>query len=541
MWPKVCAQLRRFTIKARLIALTVIFSAGLGTVLAVSIVELDHQQGELLSVREIGKVNAEAMQVKYRAADLNGWQTAYAFDIARGVSDADKDTADARKAFLASADAMKTELATVEADANDDIERAQAAAIHARFEEFMTLDEKIIAGYRSGVAARIAEAHRLVAVDEIAIFNEMAAHVDKLVADTDTDAQVAAAEAQEDASDRTLVLVTTAIITVGVSLAGMLIASIIGPLTALAHRLSQIADGDGDLTLRVDERGHDRIAVLAAAFNRFAARIQHLIGEVAAATTQVGSAADHLDQISHELHEGATVTDTQAGIANHAADQISTLILGMTQSADQLTAAIGEISTNTAQAAAIADNGVRAAAEADSTITTLGASSDEIRSVVQLITSIAEQTNLLALNATIEAARAGEAGKGFAVVATEVKDLAQETSTATDDITRQIERIRHGSTGAVEAIARIQTLVTEINAIQTTVNAAVDRQRSTTGQLTDIVEQTVTGSRRITEAIGTVADAAAITSGHAATARTHVQSLHHAATHLQGVISGYRI
>ncbi len=117
------------------------------------------------------------------------------------------------------------------------------------------------------------------------------------------------------------------------------------------------------------------------------------------------------------------------------------------------------------------------------TVSKLGASSVEIGNVVKVITSIAEQTNLLALNATIEAARAGEAGKGFAVVAGEVKDLAQATAKATEDISRRIETIQADTAGAVEAIGQISAVIGQINDYQTTIASAVEEQTATTNEM----------------------------------------------------------
>jgi len=138
----------------------------------------------------------------------------------------------------------------------------------------------------------------------------------------------------------------------------------------------------------------------------------------------------------------------------------------------------------------------------------LGTSSQEIGDVVKAITSIAEQTNLLALNATIEAARAGEAGKGFAVVASEVKDLAQETARATEDIARRVEAIQADTAGAVSAISEISEIIASINDYQLTIASAVEEQTATTNEMSRSVAEAATGTGEIATNITGVAEAA---------------------------------
>ncbi len=146
--------------------------------------------------------------------------------------------------------------------------------------------------------------------------------------------------------------------------------------------------------------------------------------------------------------------------------------------------------------------------ETNATVSSLGESSAEIGNVVKVITSIAEQTNLLALNATIEAARAGEAGKGFAVVANEVKELAQETARATEDIARRVEAIQSDTTGAVDAINRISAIIERINDFQTTISSAVEEQTATTAEMSRNATEASTGAVQIAKNIAGVAQAA---------------------------------
>ena len=171
----------------------------------------------------------------------------------------------------------------------------------------------------------------------------------------------------------------------------------------------------------------------------------------------------------------------------------------------QMDSAISEIAHNATEAARIAGQTVSVAENTTRTVGKLGDSSQEIATVIKLINGIAEQTNLLALNATIEAARAGEAGKGFAVVASEVKELAQETARATEDISRRVEAIQADTAGAVDAISQISTVIGEINDFQATIAAAVEEQTATTDEMNRNVAEAANGTQGIAAAISGLA------------------------------------
>jgi len=142
-----------------------------------------------------------------------------------------------------------------------------------------------------------------------------------------------------------------------------------------------------------------------------------------------------------------------------------------------------------------------------------------------VITSIAEQTNLLALNATIEAARAGEAGKGFAVVANEVKELAKETSKATEDISHKIDAIQTDTAEAVKAVGQIREIIGQVNDIATTIAGAVEEQTATTNEMARSVQEAATGTGQIAENITGVSTAADSTTQALAQTRTAVDEL----------------
>jgi methyl-accepting chemotaxis protein len=175
--------------------------------------------------------------------------------------------------------------------------------------------------------------------------------------------------------------------------------------------------------------------------------------------------------------------------------------------AEELSSSISEISRQMATSTEITSVAVSESDRANEMVKGLAEAADRIGEVVALITDIAEQTNLLALNATIEAARAGDAGKGFAVVASEVKNLANQTAKATEEIGAQIAGIQSATKGSVDAIDRITGTIQKINEISATVAAAVEEQNAATQEIARNVEQAATGTQEVTANISGVTQA----------------------------------
>jgi methyl-accepting chemotaxis protein len=175
----------------------------------------------------------------------------------------------------------------------------------------------------------------------------------------------------------------------------------------------------------------------------------------------------------------------------------------------------------------------------NATVAKLGESSAEIGNVVRVITSIAEQTNLLALNATIEAARAGEAGKGFAVVAGEVKDLAQATSQATEDIARRIEAIQVDTEAAVVAIGEISAIITQISDSHTSIASAVEQQTATTSEMSRSVSEAASGALEIAGNITAVASSADDTTAAASSTSRAAEELAAMAAEMEQLVNRF--
>ena len=318
-----------------------------------------------------------------------------------------------------------------------------------------------------------------------------------------------------------------------------LVRNVIRPLEILRRRMTEIADGDGDLTRRLGLHQDDEIGNLASEFDRFVTGVQTLVGQVAATAAGLAASAGSLSTTSEQIASSAHDATRRAESAASAAEQVSSNVASVAGAAEEMGSSIREIAHNAHRAAGVAVDAVSMADTTNAAIARLGESSLDIGSVVKLITEIAQQTNLLALNATIEAARAGEAGKGFAVVADEVKDLAQETARATDDISRRIESVRNDSRDAITAIEAIRVVISQISDYQVTIASAVEEQSATTSEMGRGFTEVAAGSAQIAESIAGVADASSTTLASVAAARTTTNELRKVADDLNALVSRF--
>jgi methyl-accepting chemotaxis protein len=250
----------------------------------------------------------------------------------------------------------------------------------------------------------------------------------------------------------------------------------------------------------------------------------------------LSSSSEELSAVSQQMSSNSEETAAQANVVAAASEQVSKNVETVATSAEEMSASVSEIAKNTSEAARVAAQAVRVADETNRTVAKLGESSVEIGKVIKVITSIAQQTNLLALNATIEAARAGEAGKGFAVVANEVKELAKQTASATEEIGQKIEAIQSDTRGSVAAIEQISTIISQISDIQNTIASAVEEQTATTNEIARNAAEAAKGSTEIARNIVNVSEAARSTTEGASNTLTAAQELARLAAELMQVV-----
>ncbi|WP_299038443.1 methyl-accepting chemotaxis protein [uncultured Pseudokineococcus sp.] len=355
------------------------------------------------------------------------------------------------------------------------------------------------------------------------------------------EAERLAAEAEEAFRGARLVTVVLVVLGALLSLGLALVTArgVARPVQEIGAVLERVARGD--LTARAGVRGPRELVDMGAALNRSLEATRETMRVVSSSSTALASASRDLTATTTTITTGLDEANGRAGAVSAAATEVTSGVQGAAAGSEQMAVSIQEIAHSAAEAARVAQEAVAIAGETTQTVAQLGASSQEVGAVVRLITSIAEQTNLLALNATIEAARAGAAGKGFAVVASEVKELAQETARATEDIAGRVRAIQDDTRGAAAAIDRITGVVGQINDYQMTIASAVEEQSATTAEMGRSVSGAAASSREIADSASGVADATGRCAGGLAEARRSAEQLHRLSGDLEAAVRRFTV
>ncbi len=242
---------------------------------------------------------------------------------------------------------------------------------------------------------------------------------------------------------------------------------------------------------RSKEERHQAMLSLA---DRFQQRVQGVIDTVAAASTELSHTAQSMVQI-------VDTASSKADTASHASTETDNNVRSVASAAEELSASIREIASQVSRSTQVVAQSVANTQLADKSAQTLAITTQNIFEVIELINNIAGQINLLALNATIESARAGEAGKGFAVVASEVKNLASQTSKATEDIARKIEEMKAASESVVGALVSIRESITQVDQYSNSVASAVEQQTAVTSEIASNMQHAARGTQTINESL----------------------------------------
>ena len=328
---------------------------------------------------------------------------------------------------------------------------------------------------------------------------------------------VAAADSKAQAA--TFAFVSVLVLAMGITAGtaatgGFAIQSITHRLAAVTARVRDIAEGDADLTARLDA-GSDEIGELSGCFNRLLDRIETIIVQIGTTSTELSGSAEQLLATAQTMRAHAQDSKSQSSTISAAAEEMSinmkqsasaasemsSGIVGVSESLESIRASIELVADRSKESARIAKNATDCVATGDGQITKLGDAAREIGNVIDVIEDIAEQTNLLALNATIEAARAGEAGKGFAVVATEVKQLAGQSAQATDVIRSRVLAMQDCAEKTVSAMQSIDEVIRNVHQLADSIADAVETQNQNVTEISGNMTQSSDASQRIATSV----------------------------------------
>jgi methyl-accepting chemotaxis protein len=341
---------------------------------------------------------------------------------------------------------------------------------------------------------------------------------------------------------------------------------VVRPLTAALDCLRRLANGDLNLAIVGKGRG-DEIGDMADAMLIFqenavqrlklqeqqeaeqqqrlarAARIQNLVKEfentMGNVVEVISSATTELEATANAMSSTAEQTEQQSGAVAAASEQATANVETMAAATEELAATVQEVTRQMHDARNIANEAAREAASSREQVEALEAAGERIGDVVAMIQDVAGQTNLLALNATIEAARAGEAGKGFAVVASEVKQLANQTARATDDIRTQVEAMRASIKAAADKIGHVAGVVERLNSVAASVASAAEQQAAATAEIGRNASEAARGTQEVSGTIHQVRQAAGTTASAAGQVLASAGELAHKTVDMRAGISRF--
>lgn len=413
-------------------------------------------------------------------------------------------------------DEILADIASAKAKSRTDVGKQQAAGLEDSYKVAVTANNQLVefirAKKRSEASRQFSEKCLPALMAVIQKADEMLEREKSLVAQNE-----AACKSTASTVQWAMLLGGLAVLGLSVFLGFALTRSITVPLSTVVTHLGQIAKGDltQDAPREYLERG-DEIGMLVKSDQSMIVSLRKTIQEVSSSVHVLSSSSAELHANSGQMGAGAQEASEKAHSVAAAAEEMSANVTSVASgmenatsnltsvatATEQMTATIGEIAGNAEKARRITEEATRQATHITEQMNQLGAAAHEIGKVTETITEISSQTNLLALNATIEAARAGAAGKGFAVVANEIKQLAQQTATATEDIKTRIGGVQSSTAGGIAEIGKVSQVIHEVSDIVSSIAAAIEEQATVTKE---IAANIATASAEVHEANGRVA------------------------------------
>jgi methyl-accepting chemotaxis protein len=420
-----------------------------------------------------------------------------------------KPTDEQRTELLEMRKEYTADLAEFKRRADSEKSKAQAVEMETMVQQFVAVNNRIL---DMAFAGHQTEAYKLFRSDSVPMGKALRAKALEAEKWQELRVEQGEIERQGTATDIWLALIFGTLIAVAIALAGGigLTRSIAKPLAGTVMHLNEMAAGDlsRDSDAELQKRG-DEFGLLARAQQLMITNLRQMVQDLSSGVEVLSSSSTELSTNSGQMSQGgrdasekahsvaAAAEEMTANVTSVAAgmEETTTNLTSVASATEEMTSTIGEIASNSEKARRITEEATRQAARISEQMNQLGQAAQEIGKVTETITEISSQTNLLALNATIEAARAGSAGKGFAVVANEIKELAQQTAAATEDIKTRISGVQTSTAGGIAEIGKVSQVIHEVSDIVAAIAAAIEEQATVTKDIARNIGEATAGVR----------------------------------------------
>ena len=331
------------------------------------------------------------------------------------------------------------------------------------------------------------------------------------------------------------------ILTLGGSLSFAVFRGISRPLNAMASRVMDIAEGDGDLTKRISIQSKDELGAMAGHLDQFLGLMHGIVSGLVSSSSLILKTSEELRDSSGRMSQSSSHLQTEAGSIAASILQMDQNLQIIASSMEQMSQSIAEVARTASDSSTVMRQIEDRSGRMQAGIQELKSNTKQIGDMVESIGSIAAQTNLLALNAAIEAAGAGAAGKGFAVVASEVKELARQTTEFLGDIRTRIETVQNSVGDTVSSIEEVMHAIQEGANLNSSIAGSVEEQALTTSEITKNIQQLSLASKAISENIESINMATGSAVKDAQLTDAQARELDTLSAELQKVVGRFRV